>query len=496
MANDISTDLTEYMLRQSWGESAMREALINKGERPDITQERLRLFRDNKDNGNLSKPLQGDTFAPWWHYVSLVLYGDGFALKHLPPNSDDIQLKLIDFISSHPSCTQEEFKAAIQETNKREDNNLPFEERKPIGRLNFLQTKEKEPINREREELTGTEAIIANLHQYGITPNEELLTRAKKLKAHTTQSNDATSLKLEWQTEVPSVNLESNLKHENQKKKLQLIGLPQVSTQTELADLLQSYKTMNWKSAFCNHSITTPLLEKLTYELYAKGFRGQGLINQLGEAILSQADRRSTASSVKTPKDLNSVKSSRPHKNGKVEVIYATQDIANDYQLQKSLTKDIKRLATAGEFEKVNALYQTLEQVEERLEKHKQEAFTVIQAKSNVEKDKKALDDCDFEILTCEEEIEAIKGRLAEVENKRLEIIRKRTEIEERLKQDEEEWAKLKQDKEEKGKQNKEELEKKLKTRLTTLEALKHIKAPIDETLLQEIENLRTQIRY
>ena len=118
MANDISTDLTEYMLRQSWGESAMREALINKGERPDITQERLRLFRDNKDSGNLSKPLPGDTFAPWWHYVSLVLYGGGFVLKHLPPNSDDIQLKLIDFIDSHPTCTQEEFKSAILRTDK------------------------------------------------------------------------------------------------------------------------------------------------------------------------------------------------------------------------------------------------------------------------------------------------------------------------------------------------------------------------------------------
>ena len=222
MANDISTDLTEYMLRQSWGESAMREALINKGERPDITQERLRLFRDNKDSGTLSKPLQGDIFAPWWHYVSLVLYGDGFALKHLPPNSDDIQLKLIDFIDSHPTCTQEEFKAAIQETDKREDNHLPFEEGKPIGRLNFLQTKEREPVNREREELTGTAAIPANLHQYGMTPNEWLLSRAKELKSHTTQYNDVTAPELEWQDTTPSANLGSNLQYKNQASPIEL----------------------------------------------------------------------------------------------------------------------------------------------------------------------------------------------------------------------------------------------------------------------------------
>lgn len=118
MAMTLSADLTEYMLRQTWGELAIREALIDKGERPDINQERLRLFRDNKESGNLSKPLPGDTFAPWWHYVSLVLYGDGFALRHLPPNSDDIQLKLIDFIDSHPTCTQEEFKSAILSTNR------------------------------------------------------------------------------------------------------------------------------------------------------------------------------------------------------------------------------------------------------------------------------------------------------------------------------------------------------------------------------------------
>ena len=54
MANDISTDLTKYMLAQPWGESAMKEALLNRGEKPDVTQERRRLFRENINNGDLS----------------------------------------------------------------------------------------------------------------------------------------------------------------------------------------------------------------------------------------------------------------------------------------------------------------------------------------------------------------------------------------------------------------------------------------------------------